>query len=237
MLFEFQRNLRAAELKARDGERAELRALVDTDGLGDLPAYALEELVGIARDNLEFAELTALIEKLPEAVLKRPFFLEQKALALSKLGHVHDAVALLDTVIDEFGETPERLGTIGSRYRELAVEEPNRQRKRKHQAKAIDAYRLGMTLDLNQYYCAYKLIVALMDRGRTQDRPEAERCAQLVKTAAARARSMGVEDEWLDSTMAVLAFSNRTMNWRARPSTAYSTRVGLTGSWSDCPRT
>jgi hypothetical protein len=206
LLFEFQKNLRAAELTAADGNRARLREIVQTNDLGNLPAYALEELVGIARDNLEWAELAALIDKLPESVLERPFFLEQKALALSKQGKVHDAIAMLDTVIEKFGETPERLGTIGSRYLELAGEEANRTRKRRHQAKAIDAYRLGMTLDLNQYYCAYKLIVALMDRGRSQDQPEAERCAQLVKAAAERARSMGREDEWLDSTMAVLAF-------------------------------
>jgi hypothetical protein len=206
LLFEFQKNLRAAELTAADGNRARLREIVRTNDLGNLPAYALEELVGIARDNLEWAELAALIDKLPESVLERPFFLEQKALALSKQGKVHDAIAMLDTVIEKFGETPERLGTIGSRYLELAGEEANRTRKRRHQAKAIDAYRLGMTLDLNQYYCAYKLIVALMDRGRSQDQPEAERCAQLVKAAAERARSMGREDEWLDSTMAVLAF-------------------------------
>lgn len=206
LLFDFQKNLRAAELTAADGDRARLRAMVRTDELGNLPAYALEELVRIARDNLEWAETAALVDKLPASVTERPFFLEQKSLALSKLGKVHDAVAMLDSVIKKFGETPERLGTIGSRYLELASEEPNRLRKRKHQAKAIDAYRLGMTLDLNQYYCAYKLIVALMERGRPEDRPEAERCAQLVKAAAERARAMRREDEWLDSTMAVLAF-------------------------------
>lgn len=209
LLFDFQKNLRAAQLKAEDGDRARLRALVRTRDLGKLPAYALEELVRIARDNLEWAELAALIDKLPESVSERPFFLEQRALALSKQGNVHDAVAMLDTVIDKFGESPERLGTIGSRYLELAGDEPNRLRRRRHLAKAIEAYRLGMTLDLNQYYCAYKLIIALMDRGRSEDRPEAERCAQLVKAAAKRARSMGREDEWLDSTMAVLAFFDR----------------------------
>jgi hypothetical protein len=206
LLFEFQKDLRAAELKAEDGDRAQLRAMVRSDNLRNLPAYALEELVGIAKDNLEWAELIALIDKLPKSVSDRPFFLEQKALALSKQGKVHDAVAILDTVIKKFGETPERLGTLGSRYRALAGEEPNRSRRRRHQAKAIDAYRLGKTLDLNQYYCAYKLIVALMDRGRPQDRPEAEHCTQLVRAAAERARCMGREDEWLDSTMAVLAF-------------------------------
>ena len=206
VLFEFQKNLRAAQLEAEDGNRAPLRAMVQNNDLGNLPAYALEELVSVAKDNLEWAELAALIDKLPGSVSERPFFLEQRALALSKQGSVRDAVALLDKVIDRFGATPERLGTIGSRYRELARDESNRLRKRKHQAKAIDAYRRGMTLDLNQYYCAYKLVVALMERGRPDDQPEAERCAQLVKAAAERARSMRREDEWLDSTMAVLAF-------------------------------
>ncbi len=209
LLFEFQNNLRAADLKAADGEKAPLRAMVESDDLKNLPAYALEELITIARDNLEWGELMALFGRLPESVMKNPFFLEQKALALSKQGQVHDAVALLDTVIEEYGETPERLGAIGSRYRELARDEPNRQRKRQHQAKAIEAFRLGMALDLNQNYCAYKLIVALMDRCRPDDKPEAVKCAHLVAAAVERARSMGRADEWLDSTEAVLAFFNQ----------------------------
>jgi hypothetical protein len=206
VLFEFQNNLRAAKIKAADGERAPLRNLVNSDDLDDLPAYALDDLIRVARDNLEWAELMALIDRLPDSIAEKPFFLEQKALAMSKVGSVRDAVALLETVIEKYGETPERLGTIGDRYRELARDEPNKGRKRRYQAKAIDAYRLGMTLDLNQYYCAYKLIVALMDRGRADDEPEAARCAHLVKAAAERARSLGSADEWLDSTMAVLAF-------------------------------
>lgn len=206
LLFDFQNKLRAARLKAADGDRAPLRELVESDDLRNLPAYALEELVTIARDNLEWGELLALIGRLPENVAENPFFLEQKALAMSKLGDVTDAIALLDTVIEKFGETPERLGTIGGRYRELARDERNRTRLRRYQAKAVDAYRLGMSLDLNQYYCAYKLIVALMDRGRPEDEPEAVKCAHLVTAAVERARAMDRRDEWLDSTAAVLAF-------------------------------
>jgi hypothetical protein len=206
LLFDFQNSLCAAEIKAADGKKTGLRQLIGSDDLENLPAYALQDLVRIARDYVEWGELIALIDKLPKSVREKPFFLEQRALAMSKQGDIHDAIALLDTVVERHGETPERLGTIGGRYRELARDEPNKQRKRRHQAKAIEAYRLGMTLDLNQYYCPYKLIVALMDRGRPGDKPEAAQCAYLVSTAAERARSMGRADEWLDSTMAVLAF-------------------------------
>lgn len=206
MLFNFQTRLRAAKSKAADGDKSQLRTLVSSDDLINLPVYALEELAGIARDYLEWGELIALIQKLPQKVRDNPYFLEQKALALTRQGEIHDAVALLDTVIEEYGETPERLGTIGGRYRELADAEPNKQKKRKYQAKAIKAYRSGTMLDLNQYYCPYKLIVALMERGRSEDKPEASRYAHLVRAAVKRARSMNRADEWLESTAAVLAF-------------------------------
>ena len=206
LLFDFQTKLRAAEIKATNNEKTPLREMVATAELENLPGYALEDLIRAARDNLEWGEQLSLFDRLPEDSANKPFILEHKALALGKVGKIPDAIALLKTLVETHGETPERLGTIGSRFRELAADEPNRQRKRRLLAKAIDAYRLGMTLDLNQYYCAYKLVIALMDRARPEDRPEAARCAQLVNAAANRARSLGRADEWLDSTMAVIAF-------------------------------
>lgn len=206
VLFDFQTELRAAKLKARDGEKEPLRAFLDSNYLEQLPTYAITELVEAFRDNLNWGELQALIASLPESMFDDPFFLEEKALAMAKQGHVHDAIALLEQMVEKRGETPERLGTIGGRYRELARDEPNRQKKKKHQAKAIKAYRRGMQLDLNQYYCAHKLLVTLIERDRPGDKEEAAVCAARVLAAGQRAQALNRTDEWLNSALLVHAF-------------------------------
>lgn len=206
-IFEFQNKLATARLRAVDNEKAELRALLRDDLLKQLPGYALRDLVPVVRDHLHWSELVNLIDALPEKVLHDdPYFNEQKAYALSKLGRVHEAVALIETIINTHGRTPERLGTLGGRYRELARNEASREKKRRYIGRAISAYRQGMQLDLNQYYCAHKLLVTLSVRGRSSDREEAKKCANAVRAAAERAISLNSDDEWIESTMAALAF-------------------------------
>lgn len=208
-LFDFQTRLRAAKLKADSEDKSPLRALAENDKLAQLPVYALEELVRIVRDNLNWGELMQLLRRLPKDVQRIPFFLEQKAHAMSKLGHPLDAVALLETTMKEHGESPDRLGTIGGRYRELANDESNIQKKKKYQNKAIEAYRRGAELDLNQFYCAYKLMLTLTERGRKSDTVEATKRATLVQAATERAHALNTGSEWLDSTLAVHAFFMR----------------------------
>lgn len=206
-VFDFQTRLSSAREQAADGMPAALRELAESDVVTHLPTYAMRELVLVARDGLHWAELQALLKRLPKSVFKDdPVFFEQQALAIGKQGKLHDAIALLSNVIKTQGETPERLGTLGSRYRTLARSEPSRTRKRKYQANAIDAFRRGMLLDLNQYYCAHKLMITLMERGRRGDADEAQRCSNAVQAAIERTREMGVADEWLDATEAIHAF-------------------------------
>lgn len=205
-LFEFQRQLTAARLHADNGDRNALRALIDSGRLDQLPSYALRELVIVVRDHLSWGEMVNLIDGLEGRVDRYPFFYEQKAHALSKLGRHQDSIALLQTVIDRYGATPSRCGTIGSRYRELADHTGNIADKSKYQARAVDYYRTGMRLDLNEYYCALKLLITLIQRGRDGDRAEAERCAIVARLAVERAEELKRTEEWIDSTLAVLAF-------------------------------
>lgn len=206
-LFDFQSKLSTAREQSADGEPSALRELAESDFIVELPTYAMRELVYAARDGLHWAELQDLLNRLPKRAFDDdPTFFEQQALAIGKQGKLHEAIALLESVIRSQGETPERLGTLGSRYRALARDEPNRVQKRKHQARAVDAYRRGMLLDLNQYYCAHKLMITLMERGRRGDIDEARRCSSAVKVATQRARVMDVGDEWLNATEAIHAF-------------------------------
>jgi hypothetical protein len=205
-VFEFQNHLTVARLAAADNQKSELRGLVNSPIVKHLPGYALRELVVAVRDHLSWGELFNLIHAMPDGALKDPFFLEQKANALAKQGRYHKAIALLHSIIQKHGPTPERWGTLGGRYRELADEEPNRTKKRQYLAAAIDAYRKGMGLDLNEFYCAQKLLVTLVERRREEDLKEAERCAVTARFAARRAEELNPEEEWVDGALAVIAF-------------------------------
>lgn len=211
-VFEFQTRLQAARYKAADGDKSGLRQFLNEEHLERLPAFALRELAKAVRDNLNWGELMALLERFPERVKDDPFFLEQEALALGKLGEPHDAIALLEQIVKKFGETPERLGTIGGRYRELARNSSTRQKRNQRQSKAVEAYRRGMLIDLNQYYCAFKLMVALTERARAGDAEEARQCADHVKAACERARALDRDDEWLDSTQLIHAFFTQNID-------------------------
>ena len=211
-VFEFQNRLAAARLAAAGNQKSELRSLIDPALVQQLPGYALRDLTAAVRDHLSWGELSTLIDALPETVFKDPFFREQHAHALAKQGRYYEAVALLETVIETHGPTPERYGTVGGRYRELAREEPNKSKKRQYSSKAIKAYRRGMELDLNEYHCAQKLLITLVERGRESDREEAQRCATVARYAAHRAAALNPEEEWVSSTLAVLSFFEQDAN-------------------------
>ncbi|MEM9315835.1 MAG: tetratricopeptide repeat-containing protein [Pseudomonadota bacterium] len=205
-LFAFQARLRTARIKASEGDKAPLRALITEDMASQLPAYAVTDLVRAVRDNLEWHQLNKLLINLGDVVRSDPYLMEQQALAIGKMGNIAEAIGLLEQIVEEYGESPIRLGTIGSRYREQSRNAGNKNLKRQRLSKAINAYERGMLLDLNRYYCAHKLIVALVERGRSGDREKAIHCARLVLHACERAQELRHADEWLESTLLVHAF-------------------------------
>lgn len=205
--FDFEVNLRRAVIAAESGGRNPLRQLATDSNLDHLPAYALKDLVIAVRDNLNWGELQQLVSNLPQAVAERGWFQEQQALAAGKLGKIPDAIALLEGVIEKDGPTPDRYGNIGSRYRELARKKGNKL-DRVAMGKAISAYESGLELDLNDYYCAHKLLVTYVERNRKDDRARAERCALHVALACDRALKQNPNDEWLAPTRLILAFFN-----------------------------
>lgn len=205
-IFHFQTRLRTAKVEADNGNKTALRELMKPSHVDGLPGYALEELVEAVRDHLNWKELLSLLDRLPASVQSDPYFIEQRVIALANVGRVTDAIGKMEALNSTHGETPDRLGTIGGRYRELADQAVEEGQKRKYRKKAIEAYRRGMLLDLNQYYCAHKLLVVLLERDRLNDRAEAEACAAHVKAACERARKLDRRDEWLEPTELIHAF-------------------------------
>lgn len=217
-LGQFQEQARAIRLAGSDADCAkEVEALRDAQGAQalQLPEVSLE-LLTLIRDHVGWEEALAFIETLPEALQQRGFVREQRALAQSKIGDAAQAIAALERLIKEEGETPERLGLLGGRHkrrwREARDEReasgaarPSPAERRALNA-AIDAYRTGMELDYNAYYCASNLPNLLRSRGKPGDAEEAHFIDQLVVRTCERAIERGTADEWVRPTLLGAAF-------------------------------
>jgi hypothetical protein len=142
-------------------------------------------------------------------VAQHPLVLEQRALALGKVGDPTGAVGQLEELIASQGGTPERYGLLGGRYKELyrrATAESDRGR---YLELAIDAYEHGMLLDLNSYYNASNL-AASTAIARSPATTSAQAETQLVTMRACnRVIELGIADEWARPTLLGCAFDRR----------------------------
>ncbi len=186
----------------------------------ELPEVALD-LVSLVRDTLGWEELVAYIGSLPNAIQNRPFIKEQVLLAQSELGDHRAAIEGLKKLIELQGESPERRGLIGGRYKRLW-----RDARDKRQAAgdampglkesadlnaAIDNYTQGMELDFNEYYCASNLPVLLDARGADGDLEMSAFLGRLVVRTCERKIRRGEDDGWAKPTLLVAAFRSRDL--------------------------
>ncbi len=127
---------------------------------------------------------------------------EQRALALSKSGDHDTAIGALRELIASSGDSSERRGLLGGRY------------KKKWSAtndkldldRAIAEYEAGMKLDLNDYYPSSNLARLYRTRKRRGDDDKAKIAAAVTMTACERARLRKASDEWLNPTLLGSAF-------------------------------
>lgn len=178
----------------------------------EIPEVAFEMLT-LVRDNLSWEEMLAFVTKLPSALQEHGFTREQTLLAKSKLGDHQAAIAGLEELIRLQGESPERRGLIGGRYKKLWREA----RKKRGEAEpdlleqgylddAIENYRTGMGLDLNEYFCVCNLPGLLRARNGTGDQDEAAFLDRLTALAAKRKIDRGEDDGWARATLLGTAF-------------------------------
>jgi hypothetical protein len=171
---------------------------------------ALEFLL-LVRDGFheDGASVIELITTLPESIGRLPVVQEQRCLALSNIGKHREAIAELTALVQAHGETPERLGLLGGRWKRLygearaAGDTANAARFLNH---AIDAYERAMMLDLNEYYAASNLPRLLRSRSSRGDQEKATRISGAVVLACERKRRLGREDEWVLPTLLGAAF-------------------------------
>lgn len=212
----FQARVQAIHELPSDTRGDAVRELAaDSAASRDVPEVATA-LLRLHRDELGWADTLAFAESLPAPVRSLPYVTEQYLLALGNAGEPAKAIAGLKRLIDEQGPNPERLGLIGGRYKRLwrsardareaaGGTSPSRDERRFLDA-AIEHYRRGMELDLNEYYCAGNLPALLAARGDPGDADAARATEPMIIAACERALRLETADRWVWPTLLGAAF-------------------------------
>jgi tetratricopeptide (TPR) repeat protein len=160
------------------------------------------ELLYTLRDCTDWSTTLEFIDNLPADLRNSPLVQEQRALALSKSGDHEAAIGALRELISSGGDTSERRGLLGGRYKQRWSSSKNPV----DLDKAIAEYEAGMKLDLNDYYPSSNLARLYRTRKRKGDDDKARIAAAVTPTACERARLRKASDEWLNPTLLSSAF-------------------------------
>lgn len=155
-------------------------------------------------------DVIRIAETLPRSVAQAPMVREQLAMALNRRNQPGDrrrAIAILQEVIDEYGDSPETLGILGrcfkSRWQEKA--ESGDPGAADALDTAIDAYERGFAADPRDYYPGINLLTLLVRRGHVQDLAKVAELRPVVAFAVARKGGLRAEDYWTRATVLELA--------------------------------
>lgn len=199
----FASQIRTIRLMDQDQRTAPTQELINKyKDLTDIMPVVSMEIIYLLRDNADWEKMVAFIDTLPDSVKEVPVVQEQRSLARSKSGDHLQAIAALEDLVNHFGDTSERQGLIGGRYKKLynSTKEPG------YLDKSIAAYDRGMRLDLNDYYPSSNLARLYQKRNRRGDDEKAKASAIVTVMACERARKLNPTDEWLLPTFLAAAF-------------------------------
>jgi tetratricopeptide (TPR) repeat protein len=208
----FQARLRAVRITGDQAVRQQkVRELIALPPASLAIREIAFELLTLVRDNLSWEDTLAFLDRLPPALRDDPFSREQALLAKAKLGEHELAIAGLQELMGIEGETPERLGLIGGRYKKLwrGQRDGRLQRGEANPGlrelgyldDAIEHYRRGALLNLNAYYCACNLPLLLSIRATGGDLEEAAFFERLTVLASEIAIERGQHDGWARSSL------------------------------------
>lgn len=160
------------------------------------------ELMYTLRDCTDWGTTVEFIDELPAELRNSPLIKEQRALALSNSGDHDSAIGALFELIKTSGDTSERRGLLGGRYKKKWSKsgDPN------DLNRSITHYEAGMKLDLNDYYPSSNLARLYRTRNRKGDDDKARISAAVTLTACERAQARNSKDEWLNPTLLGAAF-------------------------------
>jgi hypothetical protein len=167
---------------------------------------AVLELLRLVRDNLDWSDVVAYIDKLPAWLRRHPLVTEQRLLARGKQGDAAGAAGALSELIERLGATSERQGLLGGRYKQLMGQTRDPVEHQRYLNRAIEAYEYGMMLDLNDYYPASNLPRLYRLRGQEGDEHKAVLAATVTVAACQRSITLGKNDEWARQTLLGAAF-------------------------------
>jgi tetratricopeptide (TPR) repeat protein len=202
-LSRFQAEIIAA--RTATGDQRRIRALNLRDRYytgGPIQKVVAVELLYTLRDCTDFDTTLKFIDNLSGDLRVLPVVKEQRALVLSKSGNHDDAIGALRELIQSTGDTSERRGLLGGRYKKKW----NTSHKPDDLNSAIAEYENGMRLDLNDYYPSSNLARLYRTRNRRGDEDKARIAAAITVVACERAQTRRSGDEWLNPTLLGAAF-------------------------------
>jgi hypothetical protein len=164
------------------------------------------ELLYLLRDCTDWQTTQEFIDGVPPELQQLPLVKEQRALAQSKSGDHHAAIGALRALIDVSGDTSERRGLLGGRYKKLYAAEQDPRKKADYLDQSIAEYEAGMQVDLNDYYPSSNLARLYRTRNDEGDADKARVSAAVTAVACERARAKGGKDPWLKPTLLGAAF-------------------------------
>jgi hypothetical protein len=203
----FQARVRAARATRDAGERRKLALALRDEYPASAPvsqAVALE-LVMLLRDCAGWQEMMAYVDALPASMRDLDVVQEQRCLAQSKSGNHTLAIGALEELIERRGESSERRGLIGGRYKKLAdvaKAEGDPLGYEDFLDRAIAEYEKGMKLDLNDFFPSSNLPFLYRARGQEGDEGKASVAAQLARLACER----DARNPWAKPTLLTLAY-------------------------------
>jgi hypothetical protein len=165
-----------------------------------LPTIALE-LVSLLRDACKWQTALDFTDGLPDRVKTFSSVKEQRALLLSKLHEHQAAIVVLEALVETEGESSERRGLLGGRYKALYDNAQDADSKKQFLNQAISQYERGMQLDLNDYYPSSNLPRLYRERSEKGDEKKAASVAVVAMLACERSRSRNPQDPWVSLTL------------------------------------
>lgn len=206
----FQAEVRAVRAAPKPERMRRAQELVAKHGAPPLTAPVAVALLLLLRDCVDSKDdwtiVLAFIKTLPKALLTTPEIQEHRAFAMAHSGEAPEAIGALETLIEQIGPTPERLGLLGGRYKNLAKNAQSPAECWRHLNNAIESYERGMQLDLNEYYCVSNLARLYRQRGDEGDEERAQTSITLTLAACRRAENRKSMDEWWRPTLLGAAF-------------------------------
>jgi len=206
-LSSFDADVRAVGL-APCGDRADLaQQLVETYGRRRAVQQAVaQQLIRVLRDHVGWQAVLDYVDGLPDDLRQHPVILEQRCGALAKAGDVPGSAAALLELMQRHGQSSERWGLLGGRYKQLHATATTRTDRRRYLDRAIDAYEQGMRLDLNDYYPSSNLPRLYRQRQTPGDLGRAAAVAVVTTEACRRRLDLGADDGWARASLLGMAF-------------------------------